>query len=96
MSPRPCVRPGKVASMTTAATTTFTQPRRIAPASAVQPRPVVGIVEDGAGVMRLDALSSNASLFSVSSVAQKVTPALNPNVRGAPFSPTNPDGASGP
>ncbi len=49
MSPRPCVRPGRVASITTAATTTLTQPKRIAPVSVVQRRPGVGIVEDGAG-----------------------------------------------
>ena len=47
MSPRPCVRPGSVASMTTAATTTLTQPKRIVPVSVVQRRLAVGGVEDG-------------------------------------------------
>ena len=93
MRPKPCVRPGRVASMTTAPMTTLTHPRRIAPVSADQPRLEVEIVDEGAGGMKLEALQTQ---LSAGPVAQNITPARTPNVRGAPFSPMNPDGASGP
>jgi hypothetical protein len=121
MSPRPCVRPGRVASITTAATTTLTQPKRIAPVSVVQRRLVVGRVEDGAADIRVSLTrrrqwgrtltaeaaervehqESGSSCSAISVLkslgqGQNLTPALRPNVRGAPFSPMKPDGASGP
>ncbi len=119
MSPRPCVRPGRVASITTAATTTLTQPKRIVPVSVVQRRLAVGSVEDGVGDIGVSlarplplgsfhrrgrrARKTNGSVCVLGVLrgeklwsCQKVTPALSPNVRGAPFSPMKPEGASGP
>ena len=42
--------------------------------------------------------SASSAISAVKSFwqPQNFTPALNPNVRGAPFSPMNPDGTSGP